>query len=388
MPLTVFQKKKKITELRSQILSEEITLEDIPSEFRSSIRSIFQEDEKWYHQLRRELKDNRISLIDLPPKFWFFSRIDLSDCALKTLDGFPSSLDHVTFINLKDNHLQTLEGLPAQFSHLSALELSNNPLISLRGLPDSLPSLLRIRANDLTQLSTLEGFPLSAPKLRQISFRNNRLLSLKGLPSQLPSLQKISFGTSLDPVKSKIPTAYPLRTLSYIAKPILRYLIHHISDPCDWLTSAGNDLFTAVQRALNHDGFMEDAEYERVMHHLNEYYCDPRNLAKPKDEPDPEVDALQARYARDPAEKRRSLATIDTAFEELWAYYATTPEELTVRYCNASTSLSPEEYRRLVHELDHTDRALLASRLSASDSIFSALQASRQFRLNADYSIL
>ena len=391
MPLTSVQKfVQEVKHYQSLYFENSIRFEDIPEEIQKSIRLSTQEDRKWSRHLCTKLKNKEILLKDLPSKFWFFSSIDLSNCDLNSLEGMPKSLDHVFKLKLQNNLLQSLDELPSKLPNIVTLTLDNNPLLSLKGLPSSLPELIWFRADDLPQLSTLEGFSLSVPKLRDISFRNNRLLSLKGLPSHLPSLEKISFGSSFDPAKRTNLPLYPLRTLSYVSKPILREMLHFIDSRTDLpnLTSKGQELFAAVRRTFYHDGMMETAEYDRITHHMNEYFSDPCNLAKPKDEPDPDADAINVRYARNPAEKQRSLAAIDTAFEALWQYYTPTPEELAVRYCEEPSTLTKEEYQRLVHEADHADWKLLSQNLSNSNQILADITKSHPLRLNADFSLL
>ena len=386
----VAAKKKQRAEYISQVLENKIHIADVPIEFRTTLRIHSHEEGIWCQELRDDLKAHKITLEDLPPKFWFFSFIKLSDCGLTSLKGMPKSLDHVTSINLRNNTLQSIENLPSYLPSLHDIFLCNNPLISLKGLPDSLPSIIFFSANDLPYLSTLEGFPLSAPKLKNISFRNNRLLSLKGLPSSLPSLQKMSFGRSFDPAKRKNPPSYPLRTLSYLSKSVLREMLHFIDSRVELthLTAQGQNLFAAVRRAFYHDALQEDAAYKQEYHHLQEYYSDPRNLAKPKDEPDPAAEAISTQYARNSLEKQQSLMAIDTAFEALWQYYATTPEELAVRYCQDPSTLSKVEYQRLVHEADHADWKILATNLSCSDPILATIKKNHSFRLDGEFSLI
>ncbi|WP_371802858.1 hypothetical protein [Candidatus Lokiarchaeum ossiferum] len=383
-------KKKQRAEYLPQIWDGTINVDDVPQDLHQFLRTHSHKDNLWCQQLREDLKAHKITLDDLPPKFWFFSFIKLSDCGLTSLKGMPSELDHVKILLLQDNQLSSLNHFPRDMASLTSLTLDNNPLLSLKGLPSSLPELIWFRADDLPQLSTLEGFPLSAPKLKDISFRNNRLLSLKGLPSSFPSLHKMSFGRSFDPAKWKNPPSYPLRTLSYLSKSVLREMLHFIDSRVELthLTPQGQALFTAVRRAFHHEGTMDEDERLRIMHHLQEYFDDPRNLAKPKEEPDPEAEALTVRYARDPVEKRRSLAAIDVVFEALWDYYATTPEELAVRYCEDPTTLSKEEYQRLVHEADHADWKILATNLSSSDPILATIEKNHSFRLDDGFSLL
>lgn len=70
--------------------------------------------------------------------------------------------------------------------------------------------------------------------------------------------------------------------------------------------------------------------------------------------PEWKIDAIVAQYTRDPHEIQASLAAVEAAFVPLWRYYAITPEKLAVRYCENPSSLTSEEYLRLVHESDHS----------------------------------
>ena len=384
----VQKQREEILHYRSLFFKDSIQFENIPENIQNAIRLFIDEDQKWMAQMRQDLKAKKIQLKDLPPKFWFFIHIDLSDCGLTTLEDMPSDLNHMQHLNLKSNNLQSLEGLPSQLSCLSSLSIGDNPLLSLKGLPDSLPALIFFRANDLLQLSTLEGFPLSAPRLKQLFFHNTPLVSFKGLPDSLPSLKSISLGGSLDPTRPKVLLPDSLRTLSYVSKPLLREMVRFTKDSGDQLTVTGKRLLTRAKHAFTHDGEQAAAEDRRVLHHLNIYFSDPRNLARSKDVPDPGAEALQILHARDPTEKQQSLAAIDNAVEALWNYYATTPEELAVQYCENPTSLSEEDYQRLIHEADHADWKLLASNLPNSDPIFADIKKSLPFRLNDDFSLV
>ncbi|WP_371803667.1 hypothetical protein [Candidatus Lokiarchaeum ossiferum] len=384
----VQKQREEILHYRSLFFKDSIQFENIPENIQNAIRLFVDEDQKWMAQMRQELKAKKMKLKDLPPKFWFFIHIDLSDCGLTTLEGMPSDLKHVQHLNLKSNNLQSLKGLPSHLPNLTDIFLSNNPLLSLKGLPDTLPSLIWFHANDLPHLSTLEGFPLSAPKLREISFRNTPLISFKGLPSSLPSLQEISLGTSLDPTRTKTLPVDSLCTLSYVSLFLFPTMIQFMHDSGNQLTSTGKHLLIRAKKAFEFDGKQAAQEDRRVLHQLNRYFSDPRNLARPKDEPDPGAEALQILYARDPTEKQQSLAAIEIAVKNIWNYYATTPEELAVQYCEDPTSLSEENYRRLVHEADYADWKLLANNLSHSDPIFANVKNNHPVRLNDDFSIL
>ncbi len=281
-------------------------------------------------------------LILLPPKLPNVREIEFKINQITSLKGLPDELPNLEYLYLSENQLTNLNYFPQFVPKLRSLHLNRNPFSSVNGLPKSM-EMLEYLSLDRTKIENLIGIPENLPNLESFRITYTKIKNLEGFPREIGKKCNVEvYGNKLVSLYG-VPRQYLINVFVGDIRPKNNF---------EWTLGEGFDKY---RNRPNQCYYSQKGK--KLIENCLEII---RQASPPYKLGDPEPPALAA------------------ALDAVYAYYEHPIQEIAERFLLNSTSLSSDDYERLLSESDEAILHRLEAKLGSEDLTVQSIRMNQE----------